>query len=136
MHMLRYTKWEDWSLTITNNVQCPNLFTLCKKVVWLYMLWLATVHESRIQRSLMILIIYCPLTCSAWMTHGSNLVSSHKGWFVETWNGMMQMFMLCLLIVSNRRLSNARRQQTYRVNFHCLRSSEHAHNSENNGFTR
>ena len=37
---------------------------------------------------------------------------------------------------SNRRLSNARRQQTYRVNFHCLRSSEHAHNSENNGFTR
>ena len=34
------------------------------------------------------------------------------------------------------RLSIARRQQTYRVNFHCLRSSEHAHNSENNGFTR
>ena len=22
MHMLRYTKWEDWSLTITNSVQC------------------------------------------------------------------------------------------------------------------
>ena len=36
---------------------------------------------------------------------------------------------------ANGRLSNARRQQTYRVNFHCLRSSEHAHNSENNGFT-
>ena len=36
----------------------------------------------------------------------------------------------------NRRLSNARRQQTYWVNFHCLRSSEHTHNSENNGFTR
>ena len=32
-------------------------------------------------------------------------------------------------------LSNARWLQTYRVNFHCLRSSEHAHNSENNGFT-
>ena len=36
----------------------------------------------------------------------------------------------------NRRLSNARWQQTYWVNFHCLRSSEHAHNSENNGLTR
>ena len=36
----------------------------------------------------------------------------------------------------NRRLSNTRWQQIYRVNFHCLRSSEHAHNSENNGFTR
>ena len=22
MHMLRYTKWEDWSLTVTNSVQC------------------------------------------------------------------------------------------------------------------
>ena len=22
MHMLRYTKWEDWSLTITNGVKC------------------------------------------------------------------------------------------------------------------
>ena len=22
MHMLRYTKWQDWSMTITNSVQC------------------------------------------------------------------------------------------------------------------
>ena len=29
---------------------------------------------------------------------------------------------------------NARWQQTYQVNFHCLRSSEHAHITENNGF--
>ena len=27
-------------------------------------------------------------------------------------------------------------QQTYQVNFHCFRSSEHAHNAENNGFTQ
>ena len=25
MHMLKYTKWEDWSLTITNSVQCLKL---------------------------------------------------------------------------------------------------------------
>ena len=23
MHMLEYTKWEDWSLTTTKGVQCP-----------------------------------------------------------------------------------------------------------------
>ena len=34
----------------------------------------------------------------------------------------------------NGRLSNPRWQQTYRVSFHCLRSSEHAHITENNGF--
>ena len=33
----------------------------------------------------------------------------------------------------NGRVSNARWQQTYRVNFHCLHSSEHAHSS---GFTQ
>ena len=31
-------------------------------------------------------------------------------------------------------LVNARWQQTYQVNFHCLRISENAHITENNGF--
>ena len=35
---------------------------------------------------------------------------------------------------SNRRLWGARWQQTYQVNFHWWRSSEHAHITENNGF--
>ncbi len=35
----------------------------------------------------------------------------------------------------NARLWNARWQQTYQVNFHWCRSSEHAHFTENNGFT-
>ena len=34
----------------------------------------------------------------------------------------------------NGRLLNARWQQTYNVNFHCLRSSEYAHITENNVF--
>ena len=34
----------------------------------------------------------------------------------------------------NGRLWNARWQQTYQVNFHCLRSSEPVHITENNGF--
>ena len=34
----------------------------------------------------------------------------------------------------NGRIWNARWQQTYQVNFHCLRSSEHAHITENSGF--
>ena len=32
----------------------------------------------------------------------------------------------------NGRLWDARWQQTYKVNFHCLRSSERAHITENN----
>ena len=32
------------------------------------------------------------------------------------------------------KLWDARWQQTYQVNFHCLRSSEHVDNTENNGF--
>ena len=32
------------------------------------------------------------------------------------------------------RLWNARWQQTYQINIHCLRSSEYAHITENNGF--
>ena len=39
------------------------------------------------------------------------------------------------IVFSNGRLSNAW-WQTYRVNLHRLRSPEHSHNSENNGFTR
>ena len=34
---------------------------------------------------------------------------------------------------SNGRLWDARWQQTYQVNFHCLRSSERVHIIENNG---
>ena len=34
----------------------------------------------------------------------------------------------------NGRLWDARWQQTYQVSVHCLRSSEHAHMTENNGF--
>ena len=38
------------------------------------------------------------------------------------------------LIINNGGLWDARWQQSYKVNFHCLRSSERAHMTENNEF--
>ena len=31
--MLRYTKWEDWPLTITNSVQCPALQQIYRTLI-------------------------------------------------------------------------------------------------------
>ena len=34
MHMLRYTKWEDWSLTITKGVHCHSVTFSCCLCSW------------------------------------------------------------------------------------------------------
>ena len=41
-----------------------------------------------------------------------------------------------LCVGGNGRLWNTRWQQTYQIKLHCLQSSELAHITENNGFTK